>query len=154
MSLNSRLQNLHLDANVFNLPVLQQKHGGPEGLGVLCPGPGDHPDGVLRPLAADHEEGGPARPPELLADPEPLPPRAAVGRAEVVEPLLEPHLGRRRAAVPRVVAGRAAELPVPLARVGDVARLGLSLLWHRMRLRHLLHGDLDGRVGRRREGRD
>ena len=101
------------------LPMFQEKHTGAERLGVLGPGTGDHPDRVLGPLASDHEEGGPARPPELLVDPEPLPPGAAVGRVEVIKALLEPHLGRGIPAVLRV-PGRPAELPVSLARVRNV----------------------------------
>ena len=99
--------------------MFQQKHGGAERPRVLGPRSGDHPDRVLGTLAADHEEGGPARPPELLADPVPLPPGAAVGRMEVVQALLEPHLGRRLPVILRL-PGRPAELPVPLARVRNV----------------------------------
>ena len=99
--------------------MFQQKHGGAERPRVLGPRSGDHPYRVLGPLAADHEEGGPARPPELLADPVPLPPSAAVGRVEVVQALLEPHLGRRLPVILRL-PGRPAELPVPLARVRNV----------------------------------
>ena len=112
---------VHPRTPIYNgVPMLQQKHGGAERPRVLCPGPGDHPDRVLGPLAADHEEGGPARPAELLADPVPLPPAAVVGRVEVVQALLEPHLGRRSPAILRVPRGRPAELPVSLAWVRNV----------------------------------